>query len=332
MTSDIYDSNSSTGTGSKATFRTGFLSAFFGTDDNGDRRLAHRGRRENVFGHGTDLYHYTSLSGLKGIVEENGFWASDNRFLNDTEENLEGLRLARDTLGHASRRSRISGFASILEGVLEKLSSPQEFGNFVACFSTSRDDLGQWRGYAAGGLCLVLAKPGDGEVPVFFGPEQMPYKAIYDGRQKRVLLLSIIRRFELQYGLDVVAMGDRMPRAHDGHYVDYLSEAIAAGILGFKHEAFKQEAEVRIVLSHRQADLYDGGLRFRIGPTGIIPYLRTGDHNGSKKHGGRLPLKEVVVGPSPRQTLTAHSVETFLRYKGYSATKVTLSGVPYRAP
>ncbi len=32
------------------------------------------------------LYHYTSLSGVMGIVDKKALWASDIRFLNDAEE------------------------------------------------------------------------------------------------------------------------------------------------------------------------------------------------------------------------------------------------------
>jgi hypothetical protein len=32
------------------------------------------------------MYHYTSLTGLMGIVEQRNLWVSDIRYLNDSEE------------------------------------------------------------------------------------------------------------------------------------------------------------------------------------------------------------------------------------------------------
>lgn len=280
----------------------------------------------------SELYHYTSIAGMKGIIEENGFWASDNRFMNDSEENLSGIRLARDVLQHKLKRSKDAAFASILRSVDELFAAPKEYGYLVACFSTARDDLGQWRGYAAGGVCLRLGDRLEEESPLFFAPEHIPYTAIYKCLPKRVLLLSAIRTFEREYARDRAAMPVDWPEDHDEEYTKALHSHISGCIVGFKDAAFENEAEVRIVLSYEHLCQFDGGLRFRVSPLGIIPYLRTGDNLCIKKHGGRLPLREVVVGPAPHQTLIAQSVETFLRQKGYSDTVVSVSSVPYRTP
>ncbi|WP_139212712.1 hypothetical protein [Pseudomonas jessenii] len=313
-------------------YRTGFLNAFWGGSDTSDPRVLLRARRENVLSSSQSLHHYTSLSGLKGIIEENGFWASDNRFMNDAEESWNGIKLAREVLQHKAKRSSEPAFASILRNVDELLASPRQYGHLVACFSTARDDLGQWRGYGAGGVCLCLGTVGEAEAPLFFGPDHLPYKAIYDDLRKRVLLLSVLRGFEREYALDRIAMASKWPNNHDEHYTQQLHLKISGCILGFKDRAFQNEAEARIVLSHQQVDSYEGGLRFRVSPLGIIPYLRTGDHLAIKKDGGRLPLREIIVGPAPHQELVAQSVETFLRQSGYANTTVSLSQVPYRTP
>jgi len=89
---------------------------------------------------------------------------------------------------------------------------------------------------------------------------------------------------------------------------------------------------VRVIIPYDSATEYMGGLKFRVSPLGIVPYLRTGDHLAVKKHGGRLPLREIIVGPGPHQDLVAESIETFLRQNGYTRTTVTVSEVPYRTP
>lgn len=313
-------------------YRTGFLNAFWGNLDQADSRMLLRARRESVLSNMHNLHHYTSLAGLKGIIEENGFWASDNRFMNDSEESWNGIRLANEVLQHKAKRVRDPAFAAILRKVGEHLISPRQHGHLVACFSTARDDLGQWRGYGAGGVCICLGSRSELEAPLFFGPDHLPYKAIYKEYPKRVLLLSVIRSFEREYRLDRRAMGDNWPSDHDENYTQEINARISGSILGFKDKSFKNEAEARIVLSYNQADRYEGGLRFRVSPLGIVPYLRTGDHIAVKKHGGLLPLREIIIGPAPHQDLIAQSVETFLRERGYADTTVTLSRVPYRAP
>lgn len=313
-------------------YRTGFLKAAWRILELNDPTTLRRAMRENVLSRDRELYHYTSLAGLKGIIEENGFWASDNRFMNDAEEGWNGIHLARKVLQHKAKHSREEAFAGILQIVDEMIAAPREHGHLVACFSTARDDLGHWRSYASGGVCLRLGMGSEEEAPLFFGPDHLPHEAIYDDLRKRVLLMSIIRSFEHEYTLDRVAMPGRWPDDHDDNYAKELHSKISYSILGFKDQAFENEIEARIVLSYQQVDCYVGGLRFRVSPLGIVPYLRTGDHLAVKKHGGRLPLREVIVGPARQQGLLAQSVETFLRQSGYANTPVSVSKVPYRAP
>lgn len=315
-----------------APYRAGFIKAAWDGIDRNNPETLLRAKRENVLSGWRELYHYTSIAGLKGIVEENGFWASDNRFMNDAEESWNGIRLAREVLQHKAKRSRDPAFVEILRGVAELIAAPREHGHLVTCFSTARDDLGQWRSYAAGGVCLRLGEAREGETPLFVGPKQLPFAVIYEHRRKQVLLLSILRRFEREYALDRAAMPHDWPDDHDESYRIHLHSTILHHILGFKDPAFAHEAEARLVLSYEDADRYDGGLRFRASPLGIIPYLRTGDRLAVKKKGGRLPLREVIVGPSPYHELIAQSIEIFLRQSGYAETLVIVSQVPYRAP
>lgn len=312
-------------------YRYGFLKAFWLGLDPHDPRAKLRAVRENFLSDWRELYHYTSLDGFRGIVEQNGFWASDNRFMNDAEETLHGVRLARSVLRHKAKRSQNSAFGDVLRAIDSRLAEPSKQGSLVACFSKARDDLGQWRGYAAGGVCLRLGENREGEHAVFFGPDHVPYRVIYNECQKRKLLLSIIDEYEREYALDRAAMLNNWPEDQDENYEISLHSRISTGILGFKDKAFEGESEARIVLSYEQTKKYSDGLQFRVSPLGIVPYLRTGDHAATIKAGGLLPLHEVIVGPSPHQELISESIESYLRQKGYQNTIVSLSRVPYRA-
>lgn len=42
------------------------------------------------------LYHYTTISGLKGIVESQSLWASDVRYMNDSAELQYIISLLKD--------------------------------------------------------------------------------------------------------------------------------------------------------------------------------------------------------------------------------------------
>ncbi len=311
--------------------RFGFLNAFGLALNANDPRVKWRAVRESVLSNVTDLYHYTSLDGLRGIIEENGFWLSDNRFMNDAEEITHGVQLASVVLSHMAKRSHSDAFADVLRNVARRLSEPRKQGNLVACFSQAGDDLGQWRGYAMGGVCLRLGEPMSGEHSLFFGPGHVQYRAVYDEWPKCRNLISVIDAYEREYVLDRLAMAGKWPDHHDEEFVGSLYSRIISAVLGFKDKAFRSEAEVRIVVPYEMAKKYEGGLRFRVSRIGIVPYLRTGDHLAIRKMAGRLPLREVIVGPSSNQTLIAESIETFLLSNGYVNTVISFSKVPFRA-
>lgn len=309
-------------------YRAGFVEAFWGNINNpSSRTRLQEARRENTIHNVSDLYHYTTIAGFQGIIQSGGFWASDNRFLNDAEEMHDGARLAGRVLAYRARKTKNPDIKNILLSVREKaLAKPTE-GILVVCFSTVRDSLEQWRGYGdSGGICIRLTNQNPGQRHVFFAPQQLPFQAVYGFRQKAVLLLSIIRRFEREYELDRRVMTNNWPPDHDQHYVEKLWSAISGRTISFKNESFKQESEVRLAIHYSYQDDYEGGLKFRATPVGLIPYLCTGDIKGDS---GLLPLVEVIVGPQPHQALIIESIEKFLRHNHYEVP-VTSSTVPYR--
>ncbi|MBV9828478.1 MAG: hypothetical protein JO001_22850 [Alphaproteobacteria bacterium] len=233
-------------------------------------------------------------------------------------------------LDYRSKRTRSKKFAEILNAVRRKIVHPQP--TLVSCFSTVRDSLEQWRGYGpSGGVSLKLGPSQEDERPLWFGPDYLPLQVLYDWRPKAVLILSIIRRFETEYCIDCSVMDGNWPENHDEEYVSYLLVLLSTKVAVFKHDSFREEAEIRIAMPYSTENLnreYEGGLRFRVSAFGLIPYVCSGARKGFS---GNLPIREIVIGPSPRQELIAESVGSFLEHKGYPSIPVTLSKVPYRA-
>ncbi|WP_217358686.1 DUF2971 domain-containing protein [Ruegeria arenilitoris] len=263
--------------------------------------------------------------------------------MNDAEENVHGRKLALKVIQHRIERTRVTCFPEILKSVAEKLSREARIGHLVACFSTSRDSLEQWRGYGgSAGVCLAVnGLTGHSEIstkvsheatksntPVFVAPDQVPLEVQYRWRRKATILLSVIGRFERQYELDRSAMPERWPHDHDEQYVEYLYDTLMHYILILKNDAFEKENEARIVLPYSAIKKFRSGLQFRPSNLGLIPYVCTGDHLGNT---GQMPIKEVIVGPSAHKDLIAESITTFLEHMGYRDVPVSLSTVPFRS-
>lgn len=312
-------------------FRAGFLAAEWGTalDESLSYATRLQAKRENILALAGEVYHYTSVAGFQGIVDTCGFWASDNRFMNDSEELENGSRLAAEVLDKCAQSACSSKFAKVLKEVRKRIAAKRKVGYLVACFSLMRDSLDQWRGYGgAGGVCINVGGSSPDQRPFSFGPDQLLFRAVYQWRPKVVLCLSIIRRYRQEYDRDRQAMPEFWPDDHDEEYIESLRKKLSAQIVVFKNEAFVHESEVRFVIPYSYEEHYEGGLRFRNSPLGLVPYVNTGHRKGIT---GLLPIKEVIVGPSARQDLVGESVRTFLDHRGYSHVPVTLSTVPYRS-
>ena len=117
------------------------------------------------------------------------------------------------------------------------------------------------------------------------------------------------------------------------HYV--LSTCVAArklsGIgvkllsLMFKHPAFKNEHERRIIIPHPPVS----AMKFRAGAFDVKPYIemRPTFEDGA----GRLPLRRVLVGPTLRQgNIVIDAVELMLERYGFRNVSVVPCGIPYQ--
>ncbi|HED3230788.1 hypothetical protein [Klebsiella oxytoca] len=47
-----------------------------------------------------NIYHYTDLNGLKGILSSNAFWATNFYFMNDAHELQHGVKCIENALGY----------------------------------------------------------------------------------------------------------------------------------------------------------------------------------------------------------------------------------------
>ncbi|MER5837600.1 hypothetical protein ABT116_44380, partial [Streptomyces sp. NPDC002130] len=134
------------------------------------------------------LYHYTNFGGFSGIIKSQKLWGTDIKYLNDAQElkYSAGLMaeifhsLAQELPDLTEEERRECGDFFTTEGpdhrdpsylgpkkhalraaawslaALVDESQPQmpydwKWANgYVTCFTTERDSLGQWRGYAGG--------------------------------------------------------------------------------------------------------------------------------------------------------------------------------------
>lgn len=270
------------------------------------------------------LYHYTSPSGLLGILKTKTMWATDIWFLNDQKEVKVAMELAESILVEDRVTAATRFHLGLYETLINSLQSVRESRVYVASFSEEGDLLSQWRGYSPrasgysiGFLSRRLIHAGQLEPNFFLVP------CVYSESKQRELMASLVK--------DVLAAAEEDHRKNPDHPTDTYKKAFQLftrlmAIIGptFKDPSFEEEQEWRAVSMPGSVDL--SMLEFRLGRYHLIPYCKF----SLERTDNRLELMEIVVGPTPDFTLAESAAEMMLGAFSVRYEMLTASAIPYR--
>lgn len=293
-----------------------------------------------------EWFHYTTIGGLRGILDTSALWGTHIAFLNDSQELEYGVEaLARLVRIRAEQMPEFTEnedgtnsfhpIASLWQGTDQSMLDrkeelKQEYGPFVSCLSRSRDQLSQWRGYGRGGGYAVRFDPSvlkesirqvdlEGK-PVPDAPiPEIEWVAYVWHNFREQIEWSVQKYIDDSIALvaepgmseaEIEAMVEG-PRNDFYERVVYLASRM-------KDLSFREEDETRI-LSQCDETFYTESPSL-----GLIPRTSFGFDKEA--------VKEIIVGPGDYAEARAVSIERFLRRhpRGYKHVEVTQSKVPYR--
>jgi hypothetical protein len=119
------------------------------------------------------LYHYTSLRGLIGIIENENLWATHTRFLNDYQEVKEGFEYFRENKNKIltlilDKVNSGKNNQQVKENIEKRFEEFNKFNKvaiedeptFITSFTTERDNLTHWLSYGSNetSYCLKIRK------------------------------------------------------------------------------------------------------------------------------------------------------------------------------
>jgi hypothetical protein len=247
------------------------------------------------------IFHYTTTSGLVGILTHHELWASDCQLLNDGTE----LSYARDFFFAEVKKLKLK---PLMDGGY-RVAGPSldMFKVFIACFCEEGDLLSQWRGYgidqgyALGFNTAQLQALGFGEVvQVQYGitdPSKYFAQEIKDAAE---------------------------PSAHPGVSEWHASEFLLPRLASVKHPSFKEECEWRIL---KQLPIYElkqpgTNIRYRISDMGPIAYMVISFPSEC--------LQEIVIGPGNNTETRKAAVLSMLQSLDFQEVTVRVSNIPFR--
>lgn len=244
-----------------------------------------------------NLYHYTDLSGFKGIIDSNKFWGTDHLFLNDDQEIRYGTILVNELIDRLMI-SESKQNKKILEIIKERFNYPKYKEEiYIACFTELKDSLSQWKGFSNQGAGIAI---GLSTSKLFKNDRKFPLRNID--------IVKVIYNWEEQ--VDILEKEIQILIAYINEHQKYYSDLDSMGeacsttalfcrrvICTFKSEVFAGEKEWRAI--YRNIDKSEEGyqiVKYRIQGEKFIPYYEMDISPSAGKKNWSLPISEVIIG------------------------------------
>jgi hypothetical protein len=264
-----------------------------------------------------ELFHYTSLPGLIGIVNTRSIWASKISHLNDAAE----LLLTLDRASKVIRRLTVRDW--IKDELLNLLDCVRHGpGNlFVFSLTEHGDQLSQWRGYTAPGSGYSIGFSSEFLVAASKSWQLSLGPCCYDkdvqGRIVEDIVTDAVNtRLELS-----------PPETLRSNTVgEPFCDALLFAAPFLKDGGFSEESEWRLVA--QGVAFQDSRLCHRAGASYVVPYLELGfDKLGST---ASEAIRTIIVGPTPHPSLASDSAWSLLASRSFTGWNVESSKIPYR--
>jgi hypothetical protein len=293
------------------------------------------------------IYHYTNLNNFISIVENQTLYCTNISFLNDKREYKYGVDLL---LGRIDIL-KDSGFnVEILDMLTKHIDLIFKSERYVTCFSKNGDLLSQWRAYANNGKGVAI------------GFESMMIErrmnlilqrqnVTYDVKEQTEILDELIK-IMINFFEDHKEIFDWSEFGYEWLVVNAIIELLDNIISGFKDPAFFEEQEHRLeyIIDGNMNKREDVEINYRASETQIIPYIKfISEYRRTEidKEKGRydnididdteifhlkrrLPIHEIIIGPSLDYEMNKLAIEDMLKKNGYNDVVIRKSTIPYR--
>lgn len=304
------------------------------------------------------VWHYTDGRGFEGIVTHDVLRATSFRHLNDSQEAEYATTVLQDAADALRERLPESSLARFDD--LMGFAQRRNLDLFLLCAAQEPDLLTVWRGY---GGQVSYAVELDANVPLLpvqrvrgkrhpNPPKDHVVEWDEDGEGRAFISndpdrvhIEQVKWAPVQY--DTVGIVDeRVQRVADiaGRDSDPFNDVFLPWLnladielLALKNPAFLDEREARMILEVRPRWKF---VHHRDGRYGTTPFIelsaeneenRTHAHDGFLQRPGTLPIKSVMIGPTPLGDEVLSATEEFLEFNGYPDVTVKRSKIPFRS-
>jgi len=262
-----------------------------------------------------NIFHFTTQSGILGIIQTREMWATQVHFLNDKHEIFLTFKLLEKELKRRIGIAQTPALRSLLVDIRKNLKRIDQSHICIASFCEQGDLLSQWRGYGNQGKGYAMGFDLSELRKIAKLQHFVLWPCVYNASLQLELVNYLIESWLKEF-CDKKSSHEKMRKIID------ISTGQLAPIL--KDESFSEEKEWRLVSSVLTSK--SPGFAFREGQYSLIPYYKFSIVTPD----GKDCLKSIVVGPSPHTELACNSLTTFLNTQKLSRVEIKSSRIPFR--
>lgn len=265
------------------------------------------------------LFHYTDAVAVLSIIEKRKLWLTDIRFMNDSDEALDGARYVVKEIQDLIKSGDVVTDQALfhlqdftIDSVNEWLAQQHAF---IGSFSTIGDHLVQWRSY--GNYAIEFHET----LKDHLAPVQA---CVYNVETKVQLAKELVAEARKSIADELLKHDE-----YDGYEIAKALWGLGDAVNLFKHPSFIEENEIRIC---RLESAHSELIKYRVRSGIVVPYLEV---DFEPRH-----IKAVHIGPMKNQELAVVSMRSFINnfeLKNESRApwgdfriKVVPSLIPYR--
>ena len=267
-----------------------------------------------------ELFHYTDLDGIAGILTSRYLWLSKISTLNDTSEINLGVHHFK-VFAQEAAPSLATDEGKLLLEAAEQLDHFRRTNICVGSFCEEEDQLGQWRSYGNDGRGIAIGFNSAALARIASAHQVRLVRCVY-GPEDHVRITKEMT--------GVLLEAYRRERATSREAWDDLIRRFISSFLliapVIKDSHFGQEREWRLVSLPRPADdpnltaVFSGNqasVRF------VLPLCEEGARDVDV-------ISSIVIGPTVDPENIADAVDVLARHTGFRIPAIRYSRIPYR--
>lgn len=252
-----------------------------------------------------DLYHYTSASAMKSILDNRSLRFTKIDFMNDVEEIEYALHIL-DNLIDINKNLKEETKTKIKDQLMIKRKD-YFFGNtYVMSFSSNGDLLPVWTHYGReDGYSIKFAKElfksMDYTDTTFIGSGNGSNYHTYSIRVNEVIYDDIIQKKIIS---DLLNEIDYFDRNNGEQYINILLNLIVDILVFFKNPGHKSEKEYRLVVTFENNSYKEHILKHRVFKGAFIPYV---EYPINLNY-----IRKIKIGPNNNFDLVKKGLESYI--------------------